>query len=458
MHCGRRRAFSEVEKMTPRRILVAGWALMLVYAYPGFMSYDSVLQLLQARDRVYVGGHPPMMGVLWGAVDALIPGPFGMLVIQVSCFLAGAYLLLARRMSERAAAITAVVVMLAPPVSAVLGVIWKDSQMLGFLTLGTALLLSSRRGVRVAGLGLVFAATAMRYNAPFVTLPLVVLLFEWRPRMRWYARYGIALAAWLGITLAANVANTRLADDHIDPWHDGIALFDITGTLRYAPELSDDELRQALEGTPLLVHDAIQATARGVQRPEDLDEHTLLTFGSGEYVPALWVTALHLFAPPQTDAQRAAIGRAWRTIVLGHLGAFATYRWHVTRERIHLGDRTTPSATYIWFTDVLDAESSARATEHNAVPSKLQAKLRTWMIAVGDSLLFRPWIYLAILVVMLAFAWRDRLTLALALSGLANEAALFLIAPTIDYRYSIWLVLSTLLVVAMLVASRAKAD
>jgi hypothetical protein len=444
--------------VTPRRILVAGWLLMIVYAYPGFMSYDSVLQLLQARDHVYVGGHPPVMGVLWGAVDALIPGPFGMLLIQVTCFLAGVYLLLARFMRERTAAIVAVLIMLVPPVSAVLAVIWKDSQMLAYLVLGTALISSSERRIKLVGIGFVFMATAVRYNAFAATLPLVVLVFEWRPKQRWYARYGIGLAVWLSITLLASQTNSWLADDHPDPWHDSIAPLDITGTLRYASDIPDDELRTALAGTPVLVDSGFQAIARGHQRAEDLDEHTVLTFGSGQYVPGLWVATRHLFAASSSEAHRAAMGRAWRKIVLGHPGAYLTYRWHVTAERMHLDGSRVPSATYIWFVDVLDSEGSARRTEHAALPSKLQATLRRDMYALGESFLFRPWIYVVVLVVMLVFACRRRAILAVALSGLASEVLLFVFAPTIDYRYSIWLVTSTLLVVAMLVASRAKAD
>jgi hypothetical protein len=438
--------------MTPRRILVAGWLLMLVYAHPGFMSYDSVLQLLQARDHVYTGGHPPLMGVLWGVVDALVPGPLGMLVIQVTCFMAGAYLIVERFLSARAAAIATVVITLLPPISAVLAVIWKDSQMLAFLTLGTALLMREGRRAHLGGIALMFAATAMRYNAFAVTLPLVALLFVWKPALRWYARYGIALAAWLGITFAANGVNAVLTSDEQHTWSDTMALFDMTGTLRYAPDLSDEEMQKLLDGAPVIPTHDIQSVARLPQRAEDLDEQDRLKLGSGRYTPALWVSALHLFATPTTDAERAAVARAWKAVILGYPGAYLEYRWHVTSERLQLGGEV-PSATYVWFTDVLDAEGSAKLAEHAAVPSKLQAQLRKAMLAIGTSFLFRPWIYLALLVVGFV-GLRDRRILAVALSGLANEVVLFLFAPTIDYRYSVWLAATSALALVMVVASR----
>jgi len=445
--------------VTPRRILVVGWLVVVLYAYPGYMSYDSVLQLLQARDGVYTGGHPPMMGVEWRITDALIAGPFPMLVIQVTCFLAGGFLLLRRAMSERAAALCACAIAWVPPISAVLAVIWKDSQMTAFLMLGTALLLSTSRRVRLGGLGLLFGATAMRYNALAITFPLVIVLFEWEPAQRWYKRYGIALAAWIAITLGANVANTALASEtgRTYLWHDALALVDITGTLRYAEDLSDDTLRSELAGTPLRTTTNIQATTRIVQRADDLSDYKVQTFGTGQYVPALWVSTFNVFDDrPTTTEERAAISRAWRSIVLSHPAAYLTYRWHVTKERIHLGDHDIPSGTYVWFADVLDIEGSTAKTGHNAVPSKLQVQLHKGMLAVGTSWLFRPWIYIALSLVMLGFAIRQRDILAIIVSGLTNELALYILAPTVDYRYSIWLVASTLLAICMLVGRRAR--
>jgi hypothetical protein len=444
--------------MTPRRILVAGWLLVVLYAYPGYMSYDSVQQLLQARDGSYTGGHPPVMGVMWGALDALLSGPAPMLIVQVTAFLAGAYLLLRRRIaSPRAAALAAVAITCLPSVAAVLGVIWKDSQMMALLVLGTALLLEQRRGYKLAGLGVLWLASAMRYNALAPTLSLIVLLLRWRPELRGWKRYAISFAAWLAITVTANVANRMLARDaeQVQLWHDAVALLDITGTLRYAPPIDDASLRAWLPGTPLRDVANVQDVARRTHPQGHLTDFKVSTFGTGTYVPALWVTTFHLFDPPSSDEQRGAISRAWRQIVLGHPAAYLTYRVHVTRERIALGVRDIPLAAYVRFLDPSNPEASLR-TEHAAAPSKLQRHLQRAMRWLGTSWLFRPYIYLVIALVVLAFGWRDRLIIALVLSGLAGELALFFIAPTIDYRYSVWLVATSLLGLAMVVGLRAR--
>src|SRR5512147_1784246 len=135
MHWGKtlRSARDAIDRVvTPRVILVAGWCWFLVYAYPGFMSYDSVYQLSQARClEPMTEWHPPMMGVIWRYLDMLIAGPFLMLVLQSVLFLIGLSKLLGHVMSRRAAAITAVIVLLLPQNIIVMAVIWKDSQMAG---------------------------------------------------------------------------------------------------------------------------------------------------------------------------------------------------------------------------------------------------------------------------------------------------------------------------------------
>jgi len=433
----------------PRTLLVIAWLGVILYAYPGYMSADSVLQLVQARTGVFGLGHPPLMGVVWALCDAIVTGPFGMLVLQVSCFVAGAYLLLRHSMSERAAAAVTLALCWFPPVLADLAVIWKDTQMTAYLVLGIALLTSPRRGVRLGGLALLSLATAMRYNALAITFAPVVLLFVWNPVHRWFVRYPLAVVAWIVITVTPAVVNDALVSERAYLWHDSIALFDLTGTLRYAPDLPDTAVRDALAGTPLHATSDLQAAARTTPPGP-----YAASYGTGTYVPALWATTFQLFDPPTTMQQRDAIAAAWRRFVPAHLSAYLTYRWHVFREVIHLGDHHIPSAVYASFTDSLDRAGSAARIGHNAVSSHLQRWLHRAMAWIASSWLFRPWLYLALSLILLPLG-RDRIVFALALSGIANEAALFVLAPTVDYRYSIWLVVATLIVTASLVAGRS---
>ena len=87
-------------RVPPAALLALGWLIELVYAFPGYGSFDSQFQLGEARAGVYSDWHPPAMAVLWHYVDRVVAGPLGMLVIQTACFLAGAYLVLRRQIGR----------------------------------------------------------------------------------------------------------------------------------------------------------------------------------------------------------------------------------------------------------------------------------------------------------------------------------------------------------------------
>ena len=430
--------------MKPRAILIVGWLGMVLYAFPGYMSYDSVAQLFQARLGWFNDGHPPVMAYLWENVDRLVAGPVLMLLLQVTCFLAGTYFLLRERVSRTAAAIVAVLVLWFPPVANTMGVIWKDSQMAAYLMLGTALILAPRLRTRLLGLGCLGLATAMRYNALAMTFPLVALLFVWNPTFRWWKRYAIAIVAWVAITFAVRVASTALTDHPRYIWHQSLALLDIVGTLREAPDVPDAELQRELAGTPLIATTELSARAKKTYRPDVSPTEQL------------WDATDKFFERPDTEAERAAVSAAWRTIVTGHLGAYLKYRMIVFGQLTQLDGTPLGSPVYFWFGDIQDLERSARYIDHDASPSGLQDLLHHAMYWLGDTWLFRVSLYLVLSVVLLPFCWRDRLAFALLASGLMGELFLLVIAPTVDVRYSFWLVVMAVLSSVLLIARRAS--
>lgn len=429
--------------LTPFKRMLAGWLVFMLYAFPGYMSYDSVLQLREARWGYYSDGHPPMMAELWRWMDCLVAGPLGMLIVQSVCFLAGVYLIFKRRMSPRAAAVAAVLVLWFPPVSSVMAVIWKDSQMAAFMLLGFGLLLQDSRRARVLGLVAMAAGSAMRHNAMVMTLPLVVLLFVWDERYGAVKRYGIALVAWIVLTLSARVVNSALTYSHRSLWVDKIALCDIVATLRYTtPQIPDDELRKMLEGTRILQsHDLHAFTQRG---DEDADLEGVH-----------WETPYHFLAVPMTEVERDGMVRAWKRIVLSHPREFLTYRLKLFKRIIGLGG-TGVSPVYNWFTDIQEPYRSAFKVDHDASASRIQNWLRQAMHWCGRSVMFSITVYLALSLLLLPFCVRDRESFALVVSALMGEAILFLIAPTTDWRYSYWLIVAVVIVTVLLVARRRQ--
>jgi hypothetical protein len=426
-------------------ILAGGWLGFMVYAFPGYMSFDSVFQLQEARSGVFSDGHPPVMAALWQLVDCVIAGPIGMLVIQSSCFLVGVYLVFRTRLSARASAVAATLVLWFPITATTMAVIWKDAQMAGYLALGAGLLLSPRRWGRVAGLGMIWLATAMRWNALAMTLPLVVLLFVWDPLARWWKRYAVSVAGWLAITISVQLVSSALVTKKSHLWSASMALLDIVGTLRYSPNLSDAEVTRLLDGAPVTLSHDLQAATQG-------------PIEDWNFAIELWKVTNEFFRAPSTDAERAALVRAWRTTVLSHPAAYLEYRAMVFAQVLQLPEvpeEVRTSAVYEWFTDIQDPLGSAKLIDHNASASWLQEKLRGAMWWFGTTRLFQAYIFFLLSIALLPFCFGDRPAFAVLASGLVGEAGLFIVAPTSDWRYSFWLVVATVLGTIMLVARRA---
>ncbi|HTR56500.1 MAG TPA: hypothetical protein VMJ10_37760 [Kofleriaceae bacterium] len=433
-------------RLPPRAILALGWVVALVYAYPGVMTIDSSDQLNEARANFYTDSHPPIMAVVWRYVDAIVPGPFGMWVIQSVAFVAGLYWLLVRDLAPRRAAVATVAIFLFPPVLAPMAVIWKDSLMAGMFLLGLAGVLRESRRARAAGLAALWFATALRYNAFAAAAPLVVLLFAWSYAATW-RRYALAIGAWLAITVAAIGANAVITDQPMHFWYSSLAVFDICGTLAHVDgTIPDDELRQTFAGTDLLVDHDIHAAIRARYEPWNNDP---IVGGDGR----LWALPIN-GTVPAPEAQRDAVGRAFWDVVTAHEGAYLAHRVAVTEEL--LGIHTHSIGKIVRMHDsqsVGHLLNEHLATGWSPVQGALAAGVR-WLARHGP--LFRPWLYLVLSLGMLWPARRHRDVAALLLSGIGLAASLFFLAPSPDYRYLHWMVVCTVISAVILAARRPR--
>lgn len=416
--------------LTPHRALGAAYALFLVYAFPGYMSPDSVMQLEQARSLQYSDWHPPAMAALWTVADTIVAGPAGMLLLQGTVLLAGMFRLLRRHMPERAAALAAGAILVFPPVLAPMAVIWKDPLMAALFVLGASYLVEGRRWPAALLLGL---GCAMRANAPAAGLPLVLLL--WPSARDGWRRIAIAFAAWLSITTAALAVDRALTRVPQHAWACSLAPADLGGVIRFSHHrYTDADLEQILAGTPLMVHEGIEARTRKI------------------YTPVTWWPMSNgddrLFNWPDTEAQRDAIGRAWWTLVRDNPGAYAWHRWKVFQEV--LGVTKNPVFDPVW-----TIHQGTPELHHDASSGRLQRALAAtthWL--AEHTPLFRPYLYALLALVLLVACRRRRELVALLASGLVYELTMLPFAPSPDFRYSHWLVVCAVIAGAAAISSR----
>jgi|MudIll2142460700_1097286.scaffolds.fasta_scaffold03127_3 hypothetical protein len=409
-----------LQRLSPRQILVLGFGCFLLWGFPGYMSTDSAIQLAEARAVRFSDGHPPFMAAEWLLLDKLVSGPLLMLVLQGLLFLGGLYFLLKRLVSERTAAWTAVAILLFPPVMTPMAAIWKDSQMAAYLVAGTAAVIQPRLRTRIFGLVLLTIACALRHNAVAAVVPLVFFLFEWKPGIRWWKRFAILFAAMV-FTFGAAFAVTRvLAIEHVRLTP---AFSDIVGVLAYTHDRTDEDLDHVLRGTTLAHHTDIQQRAR---RIVELRGQWRITLGDD------W-----LFDYPQTPAHWAALNRAWKELVFDDPHAYLEYHWVLFARLLGLGE--IPRAPV--YNAFLEMEVAMSEVDHNASASFIQLWLGKAFYWLADHTpLFRPYFYVLIAFGLIALCCRDRLTLALFLSGFLYELSFFPVGVDPDYRYSHWMI------------------
>lgn len=424
-----------LQALTPRTVLLAGFAWFVLYAFPGYMSNDSTVQLVEARTGKFSDGNPPLMAAEWWILDKIIAGPVLMLLLQGALLLGGTYFLLRRLLAPRAAAWTSAAIFTFPPVMVTMAVIWKDSQMAAYLVAGTAALIQPRLRFRMLGLGLLIAACSLRHNAVAAVIPLIALLFEWRTGLAWTKRLAIIGLTVVVVGLAGFGVTRLLASKHVRLTP---AFTDIVGTIAYSDKRSDEDLLRALRGVKLAGEDQLQLHAQILTE----QHHGWLVMSGPD----------PFFRSPETDADWDAVNRAWKELVLGDVDAYLSYHREQFLRLLHFSDDDLPGAVWNLF---LEGDEHMSWVDHNASHSWFQAwfgfRILYWLDA--HTPLFHPWVY-AVLAVILLPLCRSRVPVALFSSGILYELGFFPVGVEPEYRYSHWMVLATVLGVVVLFIQR----
>ena len=417
---------------SPRVILLGALALFLIYSWPGFVGWDTRDHILQARLPSFSDGHPPFVILLVRICDCFVRGPALVLLVQAVSLLVGLYLIFTSRLAPLPAAIASACVFLWPSVAGVTALIAKDGMMAGFLLIGIGLMLRER--LRWWGVACVLLGALMRWNSLPATFAPVLLLFKLTPSIRGVRRYAVSLAMWLAVTVVAYEANVLLADRAEHLWYWTSAYEDIAGTIEHAG-IDDAELDRVLTGTPLRFHDHLNARFHAVYNPTNF--YQLMRDGAGRPWDA-----------PTTDAQRDAVARAWKEIVLGHPAAFLKYRLENFAFLTDIEHPETGSNVYVWFT-VIGAPETIAELEHDAAPSRIQDHLRNAAIWFSVTPLYWVFWYFGLCFVLLPFSVRHALEASVLLSAIGYELSWFLLAQSTDYRYSQWMELCSLIAVVL---------
>lgn len=388
------------------------FSLSLIAFYPGIMTYDSILQLHQAKLGLYANSHPPLMSFLWRSLNHFSFGPQSMLVFQNALFFSGLLFVVQpiKRPLMRVAAALAIV--LWPAVSTQLGVIWKDVGLSASFLLGCGLLLqpSPPMGWRLAALTCFFYGLGIRHNAAPAFLPLGLWIMRPAapiPVRTWLLKSAFVITAMMVFVSGIEKLFVR-QDDHFGQV---VWLHDLTAI-------------SIARGDVLIPEFALQKgkTLSELQRAYDPSNANPLK-------PVVALT--------REPAQLRALGNVWMRTVLANPGAYLKHRWRVFKPLMGIGHREVvyPFECRMWPNPWGFAYD----------PPRFVKAYFQFIFAIKDSLVFRAWMYLfaCAAAVVTAFFHKQWPAGLLAASGLLYASSYFFYSVASDFRYVYWTVLAS---------------
>jgi hypothetical protein len=304
-------------------ILVAGLGFCLAANWPGHLSYDSVIQLLEGRRGVYANWHPPVMSWLLGLSDAVSPGA-ALFVVFDTLLIYGALAALLWTTPARswAAPILAAAILATPQFALYPAIVWKDvlcaaASVMGFVCLALSARLwpapVSRMVLIAAGFLLFVLAALARQNGALILLAGAVTL-AWIAIRQEGARRGVVLAAAvfgaaLVVAFAGQAALGLRVEGDLGPAAQFRLLetYDMVGALARDPALPLPEIHTADPGL----------------------EHLMRTDGVRLYTPERNDTMAK--SDDLTDAYNhapyALVTSAWSAMIFDHPWLYLKTRW-----------------------------------------------------------------------------------------------------------------------------------
>ncbi len=417
-------------------------AVLVVVFDPGIMSNDSVQSLKQARAFSFTDWHPPIMAIVWSGLDRVIPGPAGMLLAQTVLYAFAAARLCSSAfpaLSERCNRWPVVVAFsLFPPAMSIVGMIWKDVWMSGFLMLALSYLFSmanaaTRPQARIQAtilVGCCLAATLFRHNALAATAGLLAgAAYHLLAGTNLIRRLAIACAGGIGaaVLLAVLAAGFNRVVAEPAQITTALRLYDIGGIIANAPDPA--------EAAALVLSSPAELTA---DAPRFLD-NVLKNYTPASASPL--VSARNETAPFSVQIYRShdadGVARTWKTMILKYPGAYARHRLRVTGCLLQLCERRA----WVQHTYFLNERY---AFDDSVKPHTVQWAARKIWLNPALALLYMPafWFVLTLAGGGLGLLRSRPFPLFfMGASAVGLLASLVLTSPVESFRYVHWIVM-----------------
>jgi hypothetical protein len=426
---------------------LAGFLICVVAFYPGYMSPDSIRQLTEGRAWSFTDWHPPLMAAVWGLTDRIIPGPFGMLLLQNGVFwiALGVFWRATYRRSFWLG-LSLVGIGLLPTALAYLSTIWKDVGLGVSLLLVSALLYTARqtnsKRTLLISVPLLFYGYAIRHNAAPAVLPL--------------ALWSATIAGQVFPPLKRKAAGRRLL-----PLALGLVYFLLltAGVLATTRILTGG--RTTFMFQTVLLNDL---TAISEERHEALFPDYILRNQNFSLENA----AAYFYAYDSTrlirnegsglrltkdDGENAALRAKWLEVVSANKTMYLRHRWETFKWSLGLYEEHV-CAPYL--------EASWPFGGYDVNNWRVHYYLKATFFKFRDTVLFRGFFWMLVCLVLFCVAVSQKLrddfeiVFVLTLSGFLYGIAYFFVAPACGFRFFWWTALAALVSLCFAVWSIAR--
>jgi hypothetical protein len=439
---GAKRVSGRAARLATILVLALGWVAAMAIAWPGQLSYDSIVQLLDGRSAFYHSWHPPAMAWLLGLFDAVLPGT-GLFVVFDSLLLVAALVSLVwmGARASWAAVAAALMIVLMPQFLLYQGIVWKDvlfanAAVAGFVCLAQCEARWGRHRARLILAALAAAlfvlAMLVRQNGAIVAI-LGALAFGTIAARAEGARRGVVHgAALLAVVLMAGWAASSALALRSDGGAGPVAqlkllrLYDLVGAVATEPALPLDRLTDDAPDLEGLIR------TDGVRLYSPQRNDTLV--GSQKLQDEL------------ADAPSELMARQWSDLILKHLPLYLRVRANVFRWVFLTPDIVACRPV---FTGV---EGPAGEMQTLGIAARMRPRdlaLANYAKAFMGTPVFSHAAFallgLIVLVVLLTRRRPGDIAMAfLSIAGFAFAASFFAISIACDYRYLYFLDMAAL--------------
>lgn len=415
--------------------------------WPGYMSWDSAYQWWQARNDQFESTHPPLLAMIWQGTAWVLPGPGGLLLLQLG-LLWGALAMFTANLPVSALwrVLLVLVIGLWPPLLGLQVHLWKDLwTLIGFAVAVAALARDVHqpwRAWRLLALLAIAFACAFRHNAVTGAIPLL-LWIAWREVDAWKP-WRIAALTFAMSVLVLLLAGLPARDARVRPvqqvWS-VVTLWDAA-----AVSLAEDHL----VFPPLLMQPGLSLDEL---RGKFVDYSNTTVFELGKL--------RHSLGRAYSEEERAALhGLAWQ-LPTHHTHAYFAHRLRLAELLYGFDPEALPAHQVLALGLTRYGDNPVVEAPGGALNAHAVAGLR-WAMATP---FFAGWIYLLMATAVIAIGvWsmhRSRwtgLAVVTATSALAYALPLALASGSAEFRYLAWPIWASLAALALSLAARYEAQ